>query len=161
MTTKFDYTFEYEYCGDINKFINHRLYYGSDHNPPSNTEKLSSNEYKKTIPIDIKYVGKPLLQFLKLDNLIIEQFITINNDNILCTIEACEQYKKYLDFKEEYLCIVNNNQLKLKLRIWGDNKCPKIFKKIIENLYINKRKERLEHEIMVTQMVDEDDSIIQ
>lgn len=166
--THFDHTLEYEYYGDIKKFINYRVNYGIDHNPPVKTELLhnspSSKIYKKIITTDIKNIPKTLLRLVGLDNITVEQFIHIDDNKVICSMEASEKYKKFLDFKETYECTVNGDKLFLKLRVWGKNHCPSGFKEMAINAYLDQRKSRIEYEINITKNISdswEEDDIIQ
>lgn len=156
MSTKFDHILEYEYEGDFNEFVNNKINYGEKHDPPVPTEVIvPEHKYKKIISTNITLLGTHLLSMAGYGKIVVEQYITVKDNYILCEMKPINEYSKYLDFNEEYLCTNNNGVLNIKIKIYGENHCPSLFKTTVEDAYINQRKSRVEYEISKTKNVDE------
>ena len=147
METKFSYKIKFDKQLSLSKFIDHILdINNANKNELTSIEIINSStdisSFKKTTEIDIE-LPKLLLSMFGLKKLEIEEYITINNGNYESRINAPKIIESKLKFTEKFTIIEDGSNIKGLLEIEGINYLPHCVKKIAENFYINKRKERI------------------
>lgn len=152
MGTKFKINFIVKEQTILSKFIDYKL------NPLNvlDSDEITIEKLSNEIPITFKKITKtkidlpkPILDLVGFNNLEIEEIITLTHEKYSSILHSPESVKNKISFTETFTCYQEGEFITCILIIEGINYLPVGLKQMAENIYSNKRKNRLIRELQI------------